>query len=218
MNLRGLSSVASVVIILVLAASAQKGKFEISPLVGWETSGSFPVVNITNPNINQLRVDSSLSFGASISYAVTQPLYLETLWVRNQTTYSQHNFITGNYSQVFDSNVDQVEFGILYSFLRASFYGEENKFQPYIAGGLGFTHEDNRQGNADRTNFAFNLGGGVKYYPSKHFGLLGDIRYMPTYANTTTGIACDIFGNCFEIRQRNFQNRGNFSGGIIFRF
>lgn len=232
MKLRWLGRLISVVFMLVMAAWAQKGKFEVSPLVGWETSGSYPVLNATvtpgssfvptapsaSSTIDRLRLDSSLSFGAFIDYSVAQSLDLEALWVRNQTTYSQHDFTTGLYSQIFDSNVDQVEFGLLYPFRRGGFYGEENKFQPFIAGGLGFTHESNNQGNPNRTSFAFNLGGGVKYYLSKHFGLRGDLRYMPTYANTTNGFACDIFGNCFEVRQRNFQQRGNFSGGIIFRF
>ncbi|MGA2990183.1 MAG: outer membrane beta-barrel protein [Candidatus Korobacteraceae bacterium] len=219
MNLRRLSWVVSAVFMLALAASAQKGKLEISPAVGWETSGSFPVVNTTNPNIDQLRLDSSLSYGASIDYSVTQSLALEALWVRNQSTYSQHDFTTGFYSPVFDSNVDQVEFGVLYELRRGGLYGDENKLQPFIAGGLGFTHEDNSQGTPNRTSFAFNLGGGVKYYVSKHFGLRGDIRYMPTYANTTNALACSpFFGDCFVVRQHKFQQRGNFSGGIILRF
>jgi hypothetical protein len=76
----------------------------------------------------------------------------------------------------------------------------------------------NSNGNPDRTAFAFNLGGGAKYYLSKNFGLRGDIRYMPTYANSTPSFACDIFGNCFNVPSRNFENRVNFSGGIILRF
>ncbi len=218
MNLRGFCLVLSAVFVLVLTASAQKGKIEISPFVGWESSGSYPVVNTANPNIDQLRVDSALSFGGFFDFKVAQSLDLEALWARNQTTYSQHDFTTGLWSKVFDSNLDQVEFGLLYAFRRSGFYGEENKFQPFVAGGLGFSHESNNLGNPNRTAFAFNLGGGVRYYVSKHFGLRGDLRYMPTYANTTNGLACDFFGNCFLVRQHNFQQRGNFTGGILFRF
>ena len=87
-----------------------------------------------------------------------------------------------------------------------------------VATGLGFIHESNDNGNPNRTDFAFNLGGGAKYFLTKNFGLRGDLRYMPNYANSTPGYACNFYGNCFYVRSYNFQNRGNFSGGIIFRF
>jgi opacity protein-like surface antigen len=139
------------------------------------------------------------------------------MYTRNQTTYSQHNFVTGLYTEAYDSNINQYQFGVLVPFLGSGYY-RERKFVPYVAGGLGFTHESNDNGNHNRTDFAFNLGGGAKYFLTKNFGLRGDLRYMPTYANSTPGYACDFFGNCFYVRSYNYQNRGNFSGGIIFRF
>lgn len=233
MKLRGAVRLISALLMLSLAASAQrKGKFEISPFAGWETSGSFPVqtstalggsfvptVPATTSTVDRLRLNSSLSYGGYIDYAILDKLELEGLWAHNQSTYSQHDFTTGLYSFAFDSHVDQVEFGVLYPFRIGGFYYTEDRhFEPFVAGGLGFTHESNRQGNPNRTSFAFNLGGGAKLFLSKHFGLRGDIRYMPTYANTTTGVSCDPFGNCFGVRQRNFQSRANFTGGIILRF
>ena len=214
------------------AAFAQKGRFEISPFVGWETSGSFPVQNAIvspgtsfvptapspNSTIDRLRANSAISYGTFIDYSILQDLELEVMWVRNPTTYSQHDFVTNTYSEIFDSTIDQVQFGVLYPFRRGGLYGEEKKFQPFVAGGLGFTHESNGNGFPNRTAFAFNVGGGVKYYLSKNFGLRGDLRYMPTYANSTQAFSCDFFGNCFSTPQRNFQSRGNFTGGVIFRF
>jgi len=234
MKLRGLSWLISALLVFSVAASAQrKGKFEISPFAGWESSGSFPVqtttvvtggsfvptVPATTSTVDRLRLDSSLAYGAYVDYAILEQLVLEGLWAHNQTTYSQHDFSTGLYSFAFDSHVDQVEFGVLYPFRFGGFYYTEDRhFEPFVAGGVGFTHESNGQGNPNRTSFAFNLGGGAKLFLSKNFGLRGDIRYMPTYANTTNGVSCDFFGNCFSVKQRNFQNRAMFTGGIILRF
>jgi opacity protein-like surface antigen len=219
-------------VILAEAAVAQdRHRLEISPFAGFETADSYPVQTvfgipgsfipigapITSP-IDRLRVNSGLSYGAFIDYTILQDLQLEFMWTRNPTTYSQHNFVTGLYTEAFDSNINQYQFGVLYPFRGSGYYREEKKFVPFVAGGLGFTHESNSNGNADRTAFAFNLGGGAKYYLSKNFGLRGDIRYMPTYANSTPNFACNIFGDCFGYRSRNFENRVNFSGGIIFRF
>jgi opacity protein-like surface antigen len=206
-------------------------RWEISPFGGFETGDSFPVQSAFGPpgsfipigttntsTIDRLRVNSGLSYGTFIDYTILEDLQLEFMWTRNPTTYSQHDFVTGLYTEAYDSNIDQYQFGLLYPFRGSGFYREERKFVPFVAGGLGFTHESNDNGNADRTAFAFNLGGGAKYYLSKNFGLRGDIRYMPTYANSTPGYACDVFGNCFYVHSRNFENRANFSGGIIFRF
>lgn len=206
------------------------GRFEISPFAGYETSGSYPVQSafvtpgsfvptgtISTSTIDQLRVNGNLSFGGFLDYSVLDNLQLEFMYTRNPTTYSQHDFVTGLYTEAFDSNIDQYQFGVLYPFLGSGYF-RERKFVPFVAGGLGFTHESNNNGNANRTAFAFNLGGGAKYFLTKHFGLRGDLRYLPTYANQTPGYACNFYGNCFYVHNHNFENRGNFSGGLIFRF
>lgn len=217
----------AVVLLTTVALAQSQGRFEVSPFAGYETSGSYPVESAfgtpggsptSNAAINKLRINSGLNFGAFIDYSVLPDLQLEFLWARNQTYYSQHDFITHSYSYAFDSDADQFQFGVLYPFIGHGFYAEEKKFVPFVAGGLGFTHESNYNGAPNRNAFAFNLGGGVKYYLTKHVGLRGDIRYMPTYANSTPGYACDYFGYCFYARNHNFENRGSFTGGLIFRF
>jgi len=226
-----LCGLALALLLFAEAAMAQNsGRFEISPFAGYETSGSYPVVSTfgtpgsfipsgtpNNAPIDQLRANGNLSFGGFLDYSVAEYVQLEFMYTRNQTTYSQHNFVTGLYTEAYDSNINQYQFGVLVPFLGSGYY-RERKFVPYVAGGLGFTHESNNNGNRNRTDFAFNLGGGAKYFLTKNFGLRGDLRYMPTYANSTPGYACDFFGNCFYVRSYNYQNRGNFSGGIIFRF
>jgi len=226
-NLCGL---ALALLLFAEAALAQENRrLEISPFAGYETSGSYPVVSAfgtpgssfsfggPTSTIDRLRVNGNLSFGGFLDYSVLEYLQLEFMYARNQTTYSQHDFVTGLYTEAYDSNIDQYQFGVLVPFLGSGYF-HERKFVPFVAGGLGFTHESNNNGNPNRTAFAFNLGGGAKYFLTKHFGLRGDLRYLPTYANETPGYACNFFGNCFYVHNHNFENRGNFSGGIIFRF
>src|SRR5258708_31854621 len=45
-------------------------KWEVSPFVGFETSGSYPVTN--SFTIDRLRVDSGLSYGTFIDYSLTE--------------------------------------------------------------------------------------------------------------------------------------------------
>ena len=186
-------------------------KWEISPFVGYETGGSYPVNN--SLTVDKLRIDGGTSYGTYIDYSLTENTQAEFMWSRNNTSFSAHDITTNTYSKAFNSDFDQFTFGFLYM-LRNS----ELKLRPFIAGGLGFSHESNDAPNPNRTLLAFALGGGTKYEVSRHFGLRGDIRYLPSRANKTPGVICDQFLGCYQQNISNYLQRFNFTGGITFKF
>jgi Outer membrane protein beta-barrel domain len=186
-------------------------KWEVSPFVGYETGGSYPVTN--SFTVDRLRVDSGLSFGTFIDYSLTENSQAEFMWDRNNTSFSERDAATGAYAKAFNSDFDQFSFGFLYMLKNS-----ERKLRPFIAGGIGFSHESNSGGNPNRTLLAFNLGGGAKYELTRHFALRGDLRWLPSRANRTPAVQCDIFGNCFQQNVSNYLQRVNFTGGIAFRF
>ncbi|HEY4739730.1 MAG: outer membrane beta-barrel protein [Candidatus Acidiferrales bacterium] len=195
----------------VVHAQRGFGKWEVTPFVGWETSGSFPVAN--SATVDNFRVDQGVSFGTFVDWSLTDSFQVEGMWNRNISSFDEHNSATGIYTNAYNSNIDQVNFGLAYSFRNP-----EQKLRPYIAAGLGFTHDSNSGGNPNDTEFSYSVGGGVKYYFSRHFGFRGDLRYMPTYANSSPATFCDPFGNCFVANQRNYISRGNFVAGLIIHF
>jgi hypothetical protein len=192
-------------------------EWEVSPFVGYETSGSYPVTN--SFTVDRLRIDSGLSFGTFIDYSITENSQAEFMWSRNNTSFSERDAATQIYSKAFNSDFDQFSFGGLYM-LR----NNERKLRPFIAGGIGFSHESNSgvtasgAANPNRTLLAFNFGGGAKYELSRHFALRGDLRWLPSRANKTLQVQCDPFGNCFQQNVSNYLQRVNFTGGIAFRF
>ena len=197
-------------------ASAQygRGRWEVTPFVGYETDGSFPLNTQTiGVNVNDLRVNGAISFGTFIDFSLTPNFQTEFMWDRNPTSYSVQQFPGAPYIKSFNSDVDQYQFGILYMFL-----GPDHKWRPYAAGSLGFTHEFNSGGNPTRTDFAYSIGGGLKYALTQHIALRGDARYMPTYANSSLATYCDPFFGCYTAEVSNYQKRGNFVGGIVFHF
>jgi hypothetical protein len=197
-------------------ASAQwwENKWEVSPFAGYETNGTFTVnPSSTTVNVNKLRANENVSFGSFIDYSVSRGAQVEFMWNRNPTTYSDQQLPNPAYVKAFHADIDQFQFGGLFMFL-----GSEHKVRPYFAGSVGFTHEFNTGRTANRTDFGFSLGGGVKYYVDRHFGFRTDARWMPTYANSSTEIFCDPFFGCYAARVSHYQHRGNFVGGIIFRF
>lgn len=186
-------------------------KWEVAPFVGYETGGSYPVTN--SFTIDRLRVNGGLSYGTFIDYSLTENSQAELMWSRNNTSFSERDAATGTYSKAFNSDFDQFSFGFLYMLKNS-----ERKLRPFIAGGIGFSHESNDGNNPNRTLLAFNLGGGAKYQVSRRFALRGDLRWLPSRANKTPAVQCDVFGNCFQQNVSNYLQRVNFTGGIAFRF
>ncbi len=186
-------------------------KWELSPFAGFETGGSFPVQN--SSTVDRLRANKSLSFGTFIDRSLTENFQFEFMWNSNRTQFAEHDTSSGQYLNAYNSNIDQFHFGMLYMFRSA-----EKKLRPYAAAGLGFTHFDNSGMNANNLAFSYGVGGGVKYFATNHLGFRADARFVPTYENSSPAQFCDSFGNCFTANQRNFLNRGNFTGGVIVRF
>lgn len=196
-------------------ASAQyygREKWEVTPFVGYETNGSYPLSSST-VTVNALRINGAASFGTFIGYSLTPNSQFEFLWDRNQTSYSVQQTQGGSFQKAYNSDVDQFQFGLMYMFL-----GDEHKWRPYFAGSLGFTHEFNSGGNPTRLDFSYGIGGGAKYTFTRHISFRTDARYMPTYANSGLQTFCDQFGFCYTAKVSQYQHRGNFLAGLAFRF
>ena len=209
--------------LICLATSAPAGaqygssrieKWEFTPFVGYETSGSYPLNPIsTTVVVNDLRINGAASFGTFIGYSLTSNAQFEFLWDRNLTSYSVQRTPGAAYIKAYDSSVDQYQFGVLYMFL-----GDEHKTRPYFAGSVGFTHEFNSGGNPTRLDFSYSIGGGVKYELTRHLSLRGDARYLPTYANSALATYCDPFYGCYTAKVSQYQHRGNFLAGLAVHF
>jgi len=203
---------------LLLAAGSARAqeRFEVTPFVGYETSASYPIFLSSGPigsdPVDRLRVNDSVAFGGFLDYSLTENFQPEFMWNRNNTSYSAHDVVTDSYVSAYHSVIDQFQFGGLFMF-RSS----EEKIRPYVAASAGFTHDANGNSTPDRTEFSYSLGGGVKYYISRHVGLRGDLRYLPTYGNSSNGQYCAQFG-CYYGNFWHYLNRGSFTGGIVFKF
>lgn len=189
-------------------------KWEFTPFVGYQTSGSYPLSpTSTTVTVNDLRINGATSFGTFIGYSITSNAQFEFMWDRNLTSYSVQQTPGAPYMKAYDSSVDQFQFGALYMFL-----GDEYKWRPYFAGSLGFTHEFNSGGNPTRLDFSYGIGGGVKYRLNRYLSFRGDARYMPTYANSGLATYCDPFFGCYTAKVSQYQHRGNFVAGLAFHF
>ncbi|HKV25044.1 MAG TPA: outer membrane beta-barrel protein [Candidatus Acidoferrum sp.] len=189
-------------------------KWEVTPFVGYETSGSYPV-NPTSATVavTNARANAAVNFGTFVDYSLTENAQFDFMWNRNPTSYSELVPPNPGYVKAYNSSIDQYQFGLLYMLMDS-----EHKWRPYIAGGVGFTHEFNSGQTPNRTAFAYSIGGGLKYALMSHISLRGEARYLPTYANSSLGTFCDPFFGCYTAKIHNYQSRGMFVAGVDFHF
>jgi opacity protein-like surface antigen len=110
------------------------------------------------------------------------------------------------------------QFDVLYSFL-----SPERKLRPFVVAGLGFSHFGVQPLNGQNVlgfsnRFAYNLGGGVKYFFNPHWGLRAELRWSPSH--TTSGLSeyCDPYFGCAPTTVANKAEQGQANVGIIYRF
>ena len=209
-SLRRVLVLATLAVALEHPAAAQT--IEVTPFVGFETAGSYP---LENPGaVQALRAEAGATHGLFVDYRLMQNVQAEFYWVSNATTYTQQSAATGDYGQPFSTHINQYQFGALYH-LRDRDYA----LRPYIAGSLGFTHDSNDGAMADRTALSFGIGGGVKYEASRHVGFRGDARWLPTYGSSSPATFCDYeyYGGCYQDTTGNYLQRFTMTIGLIIR-
>lgn len=215
MKIRTFWFAAAVVFLLAAIPAHAQGRFEIDPFVGYETSASYPVSLNGGPAgsdpIDRLRVNGATAWGTFLDYRLTENFEPEFMWNRNNTSYDAHDLLTSSYIPAYHSVIDQFQFGGIYMFRNS-----EVKLRPYVAASLGFTHDSNGDSTPNRTEFSYSLGGGVKYYVTRHIGFRADARYLPTYGSSSNALYC-YFG-CYYASVSHYLNRGSFTGGLVFSF
>jgi outer membrane protein W len=206
-----------------LAQDSFLQKFEVTPFVGSKFGGKINVSeNTSNPNVENILIKSSIDYGAIVDYNIWSSFAIEFLWNRQPTSLSAEELnpntgIPSGTQFLTDTTLDTYTFGAAYTFR------SDSKIRPFIAGGVGwtnFTNVDNPNGLylGFYNRLAYNIGGGIKYYMTDHFGLRFDLRYMPTRTTPSSGEECSVYYGCYEVAQNNHANQGGANLGVIVRF
>ena len=67
------------------------------------------------------------------------------------------------------------------------------------------------------SKFAFDIGGGLKYYASDNFGIRLDARFQPTYVSSSDSYWCDPFV-CYRVPSAHYFDQFEFTGAFLVRF
>ena len=203
-------------IVLSPALSAQQQsepkplRFDVTPFAGYRTSMSFliePPVLGTNP---RLLLDASPSYGASFGVRLQEDGLVEVRWAR-QDSYIHSEDIT---PQVPRQRVilDQFhgDFSHEYSI---EDWGQRAK--PFVMLSVGATHVSSTT-TASFTRFSFGIGGGIRFYASRHFGFKIQAEWLPVLAHPQVAFICG--SGCIVHVGGTLSSQGEVVVGPLLRF
>ncbi|MCU7934627.1 MAG: porin family protein [Candidatus Thiodiazotropha sp. (ex Dulcina madagascariensis)] len=175
---------------------------EFSPFVGYRFGGSFEAIG----SDGALEVDDSADWGFTVSQVASKTTRYEFLYSRQDSSLADST----DPNNAFDLDIHYLHLG-------GTVDVYQNRFTPYITGGLGMTFMNpGHRGYDDETRFSLSVGGGLKWYPTERLGIRFEMRGYSTLVNSDGALFCDggcnlrISGDIFPQFETNL--------GLIFRF
>lgn len=162
-------------------------RFDFTPFAGYRSSMSFPVephVTGMNPRVV---LDASPSFGFSFGFRLLpnrEEDLVEFRWAR-QDSYLHTEEITPAPPQL------RVVLNQFHGdFSHEPFIEEWPSWaKPYVLGSVGATYLSS--GSAiSFTRFSLGLGGGIRFYPSRHLGFKIQAEWLPVIASPNVAFVC----------------------------
>jgi hypothetical protein len=160
-------------------------RFEITPFMGYRTSISFPLephVTLTNPRVV---LDASPSYGVSFGMRLrAEEDLVEIRWAR-QDSYVHAEDITPLPAQQ-RVILDQFHG----DFSHEPFVEDWPSWaKPFVLASVGATHVSSSS-SLNFTRFSFGIGGGIRFYPSRHFGFKIQAEWLPVFADPYVAFIC----------------------------
>ncbi len=207
-----------VAMILVLGTTAAwaQGRFEITPFVGYRTTGSFSGGQL---DYTDFHIKDGLAYGVSVGYAFSPLFTLEFQWSRSDSSITAHGPTLAS-TKLADATTDVYHGNFLFFFRPV-----EYKLRPFFVFGLGATVVNPKNatiganpnpGAASR--FSWNLGLGAQYQATNRIGLRLQARWLPCYINSSSAWFIDWWGYPWLVPVSNYMNQFEFTGGLTFRF
>jgi len=192
---------------LGFASTASAAELELTPFWGYTWGGDFDDI----PAIDSIEIGDDDSYGLTLGFMTSDVTQIELLWSHQETDLDIRPTI-GQVSTV-GLNVDQYHIGGLYLPGTGS-----DRVSPFVSFSLGVT-VFNPAGLGSEDRFSFSLGGGLKYFLGERVGLRLQLRWTPTYVNSTSeGVFCDPFGFCYVVQDAHYVNQTEASAGLIIKF
>lgn len=181
-------------------------RVEITPVIGYRSPMSFP---IQEPD-GHVEVDASPSFG--VSFGVRFRNYddlVEARWIRQDSQIYSEGNTPERFRQRFA--LDQFHGDFSHEYLVED-WGALAK--PFVVASLGATHISSTANNF--TRFSFGIGGGVRFYSSRHLYFKIQAEWLPIVLDSNAAFVCG--GGCVVHLRATVASQGEVVAGPTFRF
>jgi hypothetical protein len=158
----------------------------------------------------EVRLDSNPSFGVAAGVRFNDDSLVEFRWTRQDTQLRITGAVNVPRQRVL---LDQYHFDFTYEYAIRDWPAW---VRPYVMGGLGATRLTSTVNTVGFTRFSFGLGGGIKAFPSHHFGIKAHGQWLPLWITPEVRAFCSV--GCVVHIDGQLASQFEFSVGPIVRF
>lgn len=175
MRRAGIAALGLLPILTVAADADQRNyRFELSPVAGYVTGGTFED-KVTG---EKLQLDNSSAVGLQFNIRADSQSTWEIHYVNQSTSAATQT------APSLDVTIQKFEVGGTYE-------TSDQATRPFAAATIGFSRFEPADSTLnDDTYFSFSLGGGVKFFTDRQFGVTLDARWTAAVIDEDTDVFC----------------------------
>lgn len=152
-------------------------KIEVTPFYGYRFGGDFEDAE-TGESFD---IDESPAWGGILDVRLSELTQLEFYYSRQETELKSSDGLF-DAARLFDIDINYYHIGGTYIITTGT-------WQPFVVGTVGAAHlSPHAPGTDSLTRFSVGIGGGVRFFPSDHFGLYLAGRGLFTFIGSDTAI------------------------------
>ena len=185
-------------------------RFDVAPFAGYRTSMSFPIephVSGTNPTVV---LEANPSYGASFGVRLSEGGLVEGRWARQDSYVHSEGITPATPRQHLVLNQFHLDCSREYVVDPWPQWA-----RPFVMLSVGATHLSG-SATADFTRFSFGMGGGIRFYPSRHVGFKVQAEWVPVLVDPQVSFVCG--GGCVIHVGSTLASQGEVVAGPFFRF
>ena len=184
-------------------------RFELTPFVGYRVGGSFEDSD-TGESVD---LDENASYGLIFNIVEKANTQYEFGWSHQDTAINLTD--TGGNPVKLDLDIDTFQLG-------GTYLWEGDVARPYLVATIGGAHYRlHAEESESDTYFAFTIGGGWKFWPTRRFGLRLEGRFYGTLIDSNSKIFCrsaPANSGCLIQTSGKLLQQWEISAGGAFRF
>jgi hypothetical protein len=180
--------------------------FDLTPLVGYRTYLGFPTGHSPSPH---LVFGGGPSYGVSAGVRLDEENLIELRWARQNSDVH----LRGSAAPGEEAVLDQFQADFTHEYILEEW---PQWARPFVIGSAGATHI--RSGTSSNfTRFSFGIGGGIKFYFTRHFGVRLQGEWLPLVVEPeVTSFVCG--SGCTVHLSARLVSQGEIAVGPVFRF